>query len=221
MPGEVELADDLGPQQADDVRGHREAVARHDLLGDGSAAQHVSSLQHEHAPAGPGEVGGADQAVVAAADHDGVVRGSHRRKGSRWCGVLRYVHHSHTEIHTMVLVRTNVTLPEESAPTGGRAGRPAGSQPVRRGRRREASPARPPEDGSSTRRPASSLATPDWLDGDEALALAKELRASWDRDLDGTGMKYLLDTTLLIDHVLGGAAARAVVASPLPNATIC
>ena len=56
----------------------REAEARDDLLGDGRAAEHVAPLEHEHAPAGPGEVGGADQAVVAAADHDRVVALGHQ-----------------------------------------------------------------------------------------------------------------------------------------------
>ena len=69
---QVELADDLGPQEADDVRGDRESIARHDLLGHGGAAEHVPALQDEHAPAGPREIGGTGQPVVAAADDDRV-----------------------------------------------------------------------------------------------------------------------------------------------------
>ena len=49
------------------------------------------------------------------------------------------------------------------------------------------------------------IGKPDWMNGDEALAFAKELRASW----RSAGVKYLLDTTLLIDHADGLPAAVA------------
>ena len=74
---QVEVADDFRPQQRDHVRADRELEARVDLFGDGGAAEHVAALEHENFLAGLGQVGGVDQAVVAAADHDDVVFGSH------------------------------------------------------------------------------------------------------------------------------------------------
>ena len=71
--GQVQLADDLGPEQADDVREDREAEAREDLLGHRGAAEDVALLEDERLEAGPREVRRADQAVVAAADDDRVV----------------------------------------------------------------------------------------------------------------------------------------------------
>ena len=43
------------------------------LFGDGGAAEHVPPLEHEHLASRAGEVGGAGQAVVPAADDDRVV----------------------------------------------------------------------------------------------------------------------------------------------------
>ena len=57
MPRQVELADDLGPQQRHDVGADREAEAREHLLGDGGAAQHVPALEHQHLLAGASQVG--------------------------------------------------------------------------------------------------------------------------------------------------------------------
>ena len=83
VPRQVEVADDLGPQQAHDVGGDREPEARDDLLGDRRPAQQVPALEDDDAPAGPSEVGGRDEAVVAAADHDGVVGLGHPGKGTQ------------------------------------------------------------------------------------------------------------------------------------------
>ena len=66
-----------GPQQRDDVGADRELEAREDLFGDGRAAEHVAALEHEHLLARAREIGGVDEAVVAAADDDDVVFGSH------------------------------------------------------------------------------------------------------------------------------------------------
>ena len=71
---EVELVDDLGPQQAQRVGERGEREARHQLLGDRGAADEVALLEHQRAQPGLGEVAGVDQSVVAAADHDRVVR---------------------------------------------------------------------------------------------------------------------------------------------------
>ena len=70
---QVELADDVGPEQADDVGADREGEARVELLAHRRAAQDVAPLEHEHLAPGPGQVGGAGEAVVAAADDDRVV----------------------------------------------------------------------------------------------------------------------------------------------------
>ncbi len=43
------------------------------LLAHGRAAEDVAALEHEHLAAGLGQVGGARQAVVPAADDDGIV----------------------------------------------------------------------------------------------------------------------------------------------------
>ena len=73
MPRQIELADDLGPQQRDDVRADGELEAGEHLLGDRGAAEHVPPLEHEHLPPGAREIGRVDEAVVAAADDDRVV----------------------------------------------------------------------------------------------------------------------------------------------------
>ena len=77
VPGQVQLADDLGPQQRDDVGADRELEAREHLLGDGGAAEHVAALEHEHLLARAREVGRGDEPVVPAADDDRVVFAAH------------------------------------------------------------------------------------------------------------------------------------------------
>ena len=71
--GEFQLPDDLWPEQADHVGRHAEAEAREDLFGHGRPAQDVPALQDERPQPSLGQVGGAHQAVVAAADEDDVV----------------------------------------------------------------------------------------------------------------------------------------------------
>ena len=73
MAGEVELADDLGPQQRDDVGGDAEAEAGHDLLGHSRATKDVAPLEDQRLETGAGKVRGGCQAVVPAADDDRVV----------------------------------------------------------------------------------------------------------------------------------------------------
>ena len=74
---QIEVADDLRPQQRHDVRADRELEAGKDFFGDGGAAEHVAPLEHEDLPARAREVGGGGQPVVASADDDGVI--SHTR----------------------------------------------------------------------------------------------------------------------------------------------
>ena len=69
---QVELVDDLRPQQAQRVGERREREARHQLLGDGGAADHRVLLEHQRAQAGLAEVRRVGEAVVAAADDDRV-----------------------------------------------------------------------------------------------------------------------------------------------------
>ncbi len=73
VPRQLELADDLGAEQRHDVREDREPEAREELLGDRRAAEDVAPLEDERLHPGAGEIRGADQAVVAAADDDRVV----------------------------------------------------------------------------------------------------------------------------------------------------
>ncbi len=68
-----------GPQQAHDVREHREREAGEDLLAHRRAADALAPLEHDDALAGAREIGGADEAVVAAADDDRVVGGRRQR----------------------------------------------------------------------------------------------------------------------------------------------
>ena len=78
MARQIELADDLRPQQRDDVRADRELEARKHFFGDRRAAEHVPPLEHEDLPPRAREIRGVDQAVVAAADDDDVEYVSHR-----------------------------------------------------------------------------------------------------------------------------------------------
>ena len=70
---QVQLADDFGTKQRDDVGADGEVEAGDDLLGHGRAADEVAAFEDEHTAAGLGEVGRGRQAVVARADHDGIV----------------------------------------------------------------------------------------------------------------------------------------------------
>ncbi len=69
---EPQLADDLRLEQADHVRGGGDFIARPQLFGRGAAAEDVSAFEHADFAAGFGEIGGADQPVVPAADDDAV-----------------------------------------------------------------------------------------------------------------------------------------------------
>ena len=69
---QVEVADDLGPQHARDVRGRRGPAAGRDLLGHARAADDLAPLEHERREARAGEVRRGRQAVVPPADDDGI-----------------------------------------------------------------------------------------------------------------------------------------------------
>ena len=70
---EVEIADDFRAQQRDHVRADGELETGEDFFSAGSAAENVAAFEHENFLSGTGEVGGVDQAVVAAADYDYIV----------------------------------------------------------------------------------------------------------------------------------------------------
>ena len=70
---EVEVLDDVRPEQAQRVRERREPEPRPELLGDRRAADEVASLEDERPQPGLGQVGAVGQPVVAAADDDRVV----------------------------------------------------------------------------------------------------------------------------------------------------
>ena len=84
---ELEVVDDVRPQQREGVREGREPEARMELLGDRGTAHERPALEHEHLEARLREIGAVRQAVVAAADDDGVVRAV--RRGRHRQAVLR------------------------------------------------------------------------------------------------------------------------------------
>ena len=73
VPGEVEVVDDLRPQQADHVGEDRDREPGQDLLAVGGPADALVLLDEQDVPAAPRQVGGGDQPVVAAPDDDVVV----------------------------------------------------------------------------------------------------------------------------------------------------
>src|SRR5690349_19748461 len=76
---QIEIANDLGSQQAHDIREHRKPEPRKDLFTDRCAADDFALFEYEHASAGSCEVSRAHETVVSAADDDGIVAGAHAR----------------------------------------------------------------------------------------------------------------------------------------------
>ena len=74
MLGQLEVVDDVRPEQAQGIREGREPEARVELLGDGRAAEQRAPLQDQRLEPGLGQVGAVGQAVVTATDDDRVVR---------------------------------------------------------------------------------------------------------------------------------------------------
>src|SRR5688500_10547027 len=73
VPCQIELADDLGPQQRHDIRADRKPEAGKYLFGDRGAAQHVAPFEDQHLPPDACQVGRGGQPVVAAANDDRVI----------------------------------------------------------------------------------------------------------------------------------------------------
>ena len=83
VPRQLQFANDLRPQQADDIRSDTELEAGKDLFGDGRAAQDLAAFQDDDAAACSRQIGRRRQPVVAATDDDGVVGLPHAAKTSR------------------------------------------------------------------------------------------------------------------------------------------
>ena len=87
---QAEVAVDVGAQPPDRVGQRRHAHAGDQLVGDGGPAEAVAPLQEQRAQPGAGQVRGGRQAVVAAADDDGVpgpggdAHHAARRPGARY-----------------------------------------------------------------------------------------------------------------------------------------
>ena len=77
MPAQLELVDDFGRHQGEDVGEGRDRIAWPGMLADGGATQHGAPLQDERRQARPPQVGGGHQAVVATANDDRVVFSRH------------------------------------------------------------------------------------------------------------------------------------------------
>src|SRR5207249_4136458 len=74
MLDKPQLADHLGVEQAHGIGGRGVAKAGREFLGDRRAADDGAALEHPYLEAGAGEIAGADEAVVSAADDDDIVR---------------------------------------------------------------------------------------------------------------------------------------------------
>ncbi len=74
VSGEPEFADDCRIEEAHGVGGRGIAKTGSELLGDRRAADDRAALEHPYFETGAGEIAGADEAVVTAADDDDVVR---------------------------------------------------------------------------------------------------------------------------------------------------
>ncbi len=86
---QVEVADDFRVEQRDGIGGHRIAEAGVELLGHGGAADDRSPLEHRDFEARRREIGGAHQAVVAAADDHRIARRGLSRSGREILHALR------------------------------------------------------------------------------------------------------------------------------------
>ena len=65
----VEVANDLGPQQRDDIRTNGKLEAGKHFFGASRAAKDVAALEHEHFLSRFRQIGGVGEAIVASANH--------------------------------------------------------------------------------------------------------------------------------------------------------
>src|SRR5205823_1921865 len=87
---QLQVADDLGSEQAVHVSGGRDLEPGPELLGDAGAADDVPPLEHQYRHPGPRKVRGGDEAVVAGPDDDDVVRSGHEVPSNVTSGALGY-----------------------------------------------------------------------------------------------------------------------------------
>ena len=76
--GKVEVANNLRAEERDDVGADRELESGENFFGDRRAAEHVTALEHEDLLPRAREICGVSEAIVASADHDGVVGLRHK-----------------------------------------------------------------------------------------------------------------------------------------------
>ena len=74
VPGKPQLANDVRAKEANDVGADGELESGIKLFGNGRPTEHVTALEHENLAPGLGKISGANEAVVATADYDCVVR---------------------------------------------------------------------------------------------------------------------------------------------------
>src|ERR1700674_2976529 len=73
VAGKVEIANDLGSQQRDDIRANGKLKAGKNFLRASRASENVAALEHEHFLARFRQIGGVGEAVMASPNHNRVV----------------------------------------------------------------------------------------------------------------------------------------------------
>ena len=81
---QLQVRDHVGMEKAGIQCAEGHAASRDTFLAGGQPAEQGAPLQQQGPPAGPGQRGGADQAVVAAADDDGVISGHQGFRRLMW-----------------------------------------------------------------------------------------------------------------------------------------
>jgi len=75
--GEIQLTNDFGAEERDDVRTFGEEKAGDDFFGNGGTAEDAAAFEDDHFFTGFGQVGGVDEAIVTASDDDYIVELRH------------------------------------------------------------------------------------------------------------------------------------------------
>src|SRR5438067_10300433 len=73
MRRQLEIADDFRTQHAGDVRSGGSAAARRDLLSNATAADDISTLQHQRGQPRAAEIRSSGQTVMSAPNDNGIV----------------------------------------------------------------------------------------------------------------------------------------------------
>jgi hypothetical protein len=68
VAGKIEVANNFGPQQRDDIRTNGKLEAGKNFLGARRATEDVTAFEHQHFLTGFGQIGGVGKAVVASAN---------------------------------------------------------------------------------------------------------------------------------------------------------